>query len=161
MTFAACGDPRGLATADDLQKRYPKDTGINRFIAPMVKAFVESNKDNTAAAIDATQPAMAFEFGNLPGNWLNYIRGQIYLRGKMGNEALAEFRKILDHRGVDVTSPFCNLAHLGMARAAALTGDTATARTEYQNFFAAWKDADQDLPIMIEAKKEYDQLSKS
>jgi len=48
-----------------------------------------------------------------------------------------------------------------VARAAMLVGDTATARTEYQNFFAAWKDADQDLPVLIEAKKEYDQINRS
>jgi len=158
MTFAACGDPRGIATSDDLQKRFPKDSLINLFVAPLVKALVESNKGNTAAAIDATQPAMNFEFGNMPGLWLNYVRGNIFLRGKMGSEAAAEFRKILDHRGVEPNSPFYNLAHLGLARASMLTGDSATARTEYQNFFAAWKDADQDLPIMVEAKKEYTQI---
>jgi hypothetical protein len=76
----------------------------------------------------------------------------------LGNEAAGEFRKILDHRTVEATSPFYNLAHLGLARASALSGDNEAARTEYQNFFAAWKDADQDLPIVIEAKKEYDQI---
>ncbi|HEX9628451.1 MAG TPA: hypothetical protein VF961_00405 [Pyrinomonadaceae bacterium] len=50
------------------------------------------------------------------------------------------------------------MAHLGLARAAALTGDTSKSRTEYQNFFAAWKDADQDLPVLVQAKKEYEQL---
>ena len=76
----------------------------------------------------------------------------------MGTEAAAEFRKVIDHRSVESLSPANVLAHLGLARASQLTGDTATARTEYQNFFAAWKDADQDLPIMIEAKKEYEQI---
>ena len=76
----------------------------------------------------------------------------------MASEAAAEFKKILDHRGVEPWSPFYNLAHLGLARASILNSDDATARTEYQNFFAAWKDADQDLPILIDAKKEYDQI---
>ena len=39
-----------------------------------------------------------------------------------------------------------------------MTGDAATSRREYQDFLAIWKDADQDLPILIDAKKEYDQL---
>jgi tetratricopeptide (TPR) repeat protein len=158
LALAACGDPRGIAITDDLQKRYPKDTPINFFIAPMVKALVESNKGNSSAAIDALQPAMNFEFGNIPGLWLNYVRANIFLRGKMGNEAATEFRKILDHRGVEPASPFYNLAHLGLARALMLTGDAASARTEYQNFFAAWKDADPDLPILVDAKKEYEQI---
>jgi serine/threonine protein kinase/tetratricopeptide (TPR) repeat protein len=158
LAFAACNDQRGVASIDDLQKRYPKDTIINFFFAPLTKALVESNKGNTSAAVDALQPAMSFEFGNLPGLWLNYVRGNIFLRGKMGSDAAAEFKKILDHRGVEPSSPFYDLAHLGLARASMLDGDTTTARTEYQNFFAVWKAADQDLPIMIDAKKEYDML---
>jgi tetratricopeptide (TPR) repeat protein len=159
LVFSACGDPRGRQTAEELREQYPKDTFINAAIVPLVRATIESAKGNTAGAIEATQPAMRYEFGNVQGIWLNYIRGGIYLRGKSGSEAAAEFRKILDHRGVEPTSPFYNLAHLGLARAALLTGDTSTARTEYQNFFAAWKNADPDLPIFVEAKKEYEKLT--
>jgi hypothetical protein len=116
------------------------------------------NSGNTAQAIDTMQPAMRFEFGLIAGLWLNHIRGQIYLRGKAGKEAAVEFQKILDHRAVEPFSPLYPLAHLGLARASVLTGDTAKARKEYQDFLALWKDADQDLPILIEAKKEYEQL---
>jgi eukaryotic-like serine/threonine-protein kinase len=77
---------------------------------------------------------------------------------RRGNEAAVEFQKIIDHRGVDGMSPLHALARLGRARAAAISGDMATARKEYQDFFAFWKDADQDLPILIAAKKEYEQL---
>jgi len=42
-----------------------------------------------------------------------------------------------------------------LARAAALSGDTAKARKAYQDFLALWKDADPDLPILAEARKEY------
>jgi len=31
-------------------------------------------------------------------------------------------------------------------------------RKSYQDFFAIWKEADADLPILIEAKKEYEKL---
>jgi len=70
----------------------------------------------------------------------------------------AEFQKIIDHRGVVATSALYPLSHLGLARAAALIGDTATSRKAYEDFFALWKDADPDLPILIEAKKEYQKL---
>jgi len=50
------------------------------------------------------------------------------------------------------------LAHLGLARAAVLTGDTSKARQAYQDFFALWKDADADLRVLIEAKQEYEKL---
>ena len=158
FVLAACSDPRASQMIDDLQKKYPKDTAINFFAVPMTHAFIEMNRGNTQAALDALQPASRLELGNICGYWCTYVRGSIYLRGKMGPEAVAEFKKIIDRLGLDPQSPAHVLAHLGLARAASLSEDTATARTEYQNFFAAWKEADQDLPIMIEAKKEYEQL---
>ena len=39
-----------------------------------------------------------------------------------------------------------------------MNGDTAKARQAYQEFFELWKDADADLPVLIEAKKEYEKL---
>ena len=143
---------------DELSKNFPKDTGINSVILPIVHGLLDMNRGNMSQAIDDTQPAMPYELGSITGYWLNYFRGQIYLKGKMGNEAAAEFRKILDHRGIEPFPVIYALSHVGLARASMLTGDSATARTEYQNFFAAWKDADQDLPILIDAKKEYDQI---
>jgi hypothetical protein len=59
---------------------------------------------------------------------------------------------------MDHFSPGHALAHLGLARAAVLNGDTAAARKSYQDFFAMWKDADPDLPVLVQAKKEYEQL---
>ncbi|MEP6719539.1 MAG: hypothetical protein ABJB21_10365, partial [bacterium] len=72
--------------------------------------------------------------------------------------AAGEFQKILDHRGWQPTSPLYPLAHLGLARTAALSGDTSKARKAYQDFFALWKDADSDLSILKEARGEYDKL---
>ncbi len=88
----------------------------------------------------------------------NYLRGQAYLGERNGAEAAREFQTILDHRGWSPLSPLYPLAHLGLARAAILQGDTAKARKEHQDFLALWKDADADLPILIEAKKEYEKL---
>ncbi len=50
------------------------------------------------------------------------------------------------------------LSYVGLARAAVLNGDTAGARKAYQDFFALWKDADADLPVVTQARKEYEQL---
>jgi hypothetical protein len=47
---------------------------------------------------------------------------------------------------------------LGLARAYALQGDTQKSRIAYQDFFALWKDADPDIPILIAAKAEYAKL---
>ena len=88
----------------------------------------------------------------------NYLRGQAYLKAKQGKEAAAEFQRILDQRGVCVASAFCSLSHLQLGRARAMSGDNAGARTAYQDFFALWKDADPDVPILKEAKAEYAKL---
>ena len=92
-----------------------------------------------------------------------YLRGLAYLRLHKGVEAAAEFRKILDHKGANWGSTwrvpnwglYYSTAYLGLARGSALAGDTANARRAFQDFFALWKDADQDLPILIEARKDY------
>jgi hypothetical protein len=48
------------------------------------------------------------------------------------------------------------LAHLGLARAAALTGDRARSQKAWDDFFAVWKEAGADLPILSQAKREYE-----
>jgi hypothetical protein len=85
---------------------------------------------------------------------LLYRRGLAGLYAGKSAEAAAEFRKILDHKGRN-WGPQYSLAYLGLARAEALAGDAATAKKAYQDFFAAWKDADPDIPILIAARKEY------
>jgi eukaryotic-like serine/threonine-protein kinase len=57
-----------------------------------------------------------------------------------------------------VNFPLGALAHLGLGRAYAMTGDSAKAKTAYQDFLALWKDADPDTPILKEAKAEYAKL---
>jgi hypothetical protein len=39
-----------------------------------------------------------------------------------------------------------------------LAGDSAKAKAAYQDFFALWKNADPDIPILIQAKAEYAKL---
>ena len=87
-----------------------------------------------------------------------YVRGEAYLAAHRGSDASAEFQKILDHRSIVLNEPIGALAHLGLARAYALQGDTAKARTKYEDFLTLWKDADPDIPILIVAKAEYAKL---
>jgi len=87
-----------------------------------------------------------------------YIRGQAQLVAHNGAAAATEFQKFLDHRGVTLNFPLGALAHLGLARAYALSGDTGKAHAAYNDFFALWKDADSDIPILQQAKAEYAKL---
>jgi hypothetical protein len=86
------------------------------------------------------------------------VRAEASRAAKNGRQAAAEYQKILDHRGVVLYEPIGALAHLGLARAYALQGETAKARVAYQNFLSSWKDADPDIPILIAAKSEYAKL---
>jgi eukaryotic-like serine/threonine-protein kinase len=87
-----------------------------------------------------------------------FFRGQAYLTLHQGSEAATEFQKIVDHRGVVMNDPVGALARLGLGRAFELRGDTAKARAGYQDFFALWKDADPDIPILKQAEAEYAKL---
>ena len=81
-----------------------------------------------------------------------------YLAAHQGALSAAEFQRILDHPEMVTNDPIGVLAHLGLGRAYALRGDTAKAKTAYQNFLTLWKDADPDIPILKQAKAEYAKL---
>ncbi|HEX6188577.1 MAG TPA: protein kinase [Pyrinomonadaceae bacterium] len=158
--LAGCPNASGFSQAQnliaELTRRSPTDTVLNKILAPLVQARMELQRDNAAQAIQLLETTQSFEAYAL--FQIAWLRGQAYLKQKKGAEAATEFQKILDHRGSQPTSPIYVVAHLGLARAAALQGDTAKARKAYQDFFALWKDADATLPILIEAKNEYDKL---
>ena len=166
LALAVCGEAnRAELLTDEMARRFPQDTYIKAFWLPMIRAALEINRNNSAQAVQLLQVASRGETGGSPVLWPAYVRGLAYLRGRSGNEAMVEFQKILDHKGVIAPKGFnpasyavYPLAHLGLARAAALTGDTAKSRKAYQDFFAVWKDADPDIPILQEARREYEKL---
>jgi hypothetical protein len=86
------------------------------------------------------------------------MRGQAYLIARRGAEAAREFQKIVDHPGITIGDAFSTLAHLGLARAYAVSADKAKARATYEDFLALWKDADPEIPILKQAKAEYAKL---
>ncbi|HET8921787.1 MAG TPA: protein kinase [Candidatus Acidoferrum sp.] len=159
--LAQCGDP---ATAEKLiaaqGKQYPEDTFIHKVSIPLVQAQANLQHGNAAEAVTVLEAARPYEMCGLfePAYSVLFIRGQAYLQMKDGAKAAGEFQKILDHRGIDAMSELIPLAQLNLARAYALQGDTAKARTTYQDFLAMWKDADLDVPVLIGAKAEYDKL---
>jgi tetratricopeptide (TPR) repeat protein len=153
-----CGDAgEAQKLADEQLRRYPKATLLHVYSEPIIRAAIALQRDRTDQAIEFLNAAIPYEGGNA-AFWPDYLRGQAYLRLRRGGEAAAEFQKILDHRGWDPVSPMYPLARLGLARAAVLAGDVTKARDSYQDFLASWKDADADIPIVIEAKKEYEHL---
>jgi eukaryotic-like serine/threonine-protein kinase len=84
-----------------------------------------------------------------------YVRGLAYLAAQQGADAAAEFQKVIDGRHIVVSDPIGALAHLQLGRALALSGDRAKAKAAYQDFLTLWSGADQDIPVLLEARKEY------
>jgi len=158
LTLAVCGEIGQAQTiADEIAKRTSRDvTSIS--VLPEVRAAIEISRNNPAKAIELLEATRILERGfGIPGR-ATYLRGIAYLRQNAGSEAMNEFQKVLDRRGQFATSPLFPLAHLGLARAASIAGDTTKSRQAYQDFFALWKDADADIPVLIEAKQEYEKL---
>jgi serine/threonine protein kinase/Tfp pilus assembly protein PilF len=158
--MALCGEVgRAQALADEMAKQRPNGTFINAIYIPVVRAAIEISRGNSAEAIRLLETARPYEGGQAAGHKPRYLRGLAYLQQHAGAEAMTEFQRILDHRFVVWwESSLYPFAQLGLARAAALTGDIAKSRKAYEDFFLLWKDADADLPTLIEAKKEYGKL---
>jgi len=157
LAFAWAGDAtRAQAVASDLATRYPKNILISSYYVPTIRAVVELNRGNPAAALELLQTTSPYEAQYCMD--AVYARGQTYLASRQGNAAASEFQKMLDHRGLMNVCALTPLAHLGLARAHAANGDSGSARMAYQDFFALWKDADADIPILKEAKAEYSRL---
>jgi tetratricopeptide (TPR) repeat protein len=159
LALALAGDVIGAETLiGDLKRRYPSDFQVNRIYGPSVEGLLQSPRGNTAAAIQALQPAARFDLAPSFGFVPVYVRGVVYLRGRQGKEAAAEFQRILAQRAFGPISPLYSLSYVGLARAWSLAGDTGKARSAFQDFFALWKDADPDIPILKQAKAEYAKL---
>jgi tetratricopeptide (TPR) repeat protein len=164
LAFARAGDSvRVEELIGKLDSAFPLSTIVQSYWLPTLRAMAALKRGNAAKAIEMLQATANYEFGApppfQPGTMYPiYVRGQAYLLANDGGAAAAEFQKMIDHRGVLWNFPLGSLAHLELARARAMTGDRAGAKTAYQDFFGLWKDADADVPVLKEAKAEYEKL---
>ncbi len=157
LAFALAGDSgKAQPLIDELEQRHPKDTMVNQVWLPEIRAAIELRKNNAQGALELLETTRRYE--TAAGLSPQTLRSLVYLKLGQGAQAAAEARRILEQRGQGSLSTLWPLAHLTLARASAMQGDTAQARKSYQDFFALWKDADQDLPILIEAKREFEKL---
>src|SRR5580700_8011423 len=163
--FAFAGDTaKAESLATDFTKRFPKDSIVNSIYLPVIRGQIAVDRHDSAKALAFLNPELTYDLGSTgqgvvtPALYPVYVRAEAYLQANHGKEAVAEYQKMIDNRGVIINGPIGALAHLGLGRAEALEGDTAKARVAYQDFFALWKDADPDVPLLIAAKAEYAKL---
>ena len=148
---------------DSLNQEFPLDTLMQNYWIPTVQAAIELQRHNPAKSIEILHASVPYELADPPPfsagtMYPVYLRGEAFLGTGNGELAAAEFQKILDHPGVIANFPLRALSHLGLGRARSLSGDSAAARTAYQDFLALWKDADSDVRILQHAKVEYAKL---
>jgi eukaryotic-like serine/threonine-protein kinase len=163
LALARAGDTAGAEKlASELDKTYPLDTIVQRYWLPTIRAAVALQRKDPNRAVELLKGTGTLELGQETQAAISlcpiYVRGEAYLMLHDGNSAAAEFQKFIDHRGIVVNFPWGALARLWLGRSYALQGDTAKAKAAYQEFFSIWKDADADLPVLIEAKAEYSKL---
>jgi len=145
-----------------LARNFPQDTVLQFNALPTIRAAAALWAGNPSQAIETLLAAKHYELGETdqPVNFSMYpvyFRAEAYVAAKR-SEAAAEYRKILEHRGIVQNEPIAVLAHLGLARAYAAAHDASQAKAAYQDFLILWKDADANLPILKQAKLEYAKL---
>jgi len=160
-------DARAQALASDLSEKYAEDAIVQFNYLPALRAKLAVARGKGNDGIEILRAATPYELGQTTESaygWTAlypiFVRGEAYMAAHQAGEAVAEFQKILDHRGIALNLPISTLANVGLARAYVLTGDTVKARAAYEEFFTLWKDADRDIPIFKQARAEYLKLQK-
>jgi serine/threonine protein kinase/tetratricopeptide (TPR) repeat protein len=157
LALAADG-AQAAKLVDSIESQIPPDGYGYKIRVPELRGAVELKRGNPARALELLAPFAIYDEGWFEDYMFAYVRGEAHLLAHRGQEAAAEFRKIIDHRGIVGRAPYGVRARLEVARAYALEGDTARARSAYQDFLTLWKDADPDIPILRQAKAEYAKL---
>jgi DNA-binding winged helix-turn-helix (wHTH) protein/tetratricopeptide (TPR) repeat protein len=151
--MAEVGDAtRAEAALARYLRKAPADTLANGDWGPLERAQIALRRGQPREAIAALEHALPIDRD------LAYTRGLAYLELADGPHAAAEFQRLLADRGIDQILCIAPLARLGLARAYRLEGNLPASRREYQTFFAAWRNADPDVPILRAAKAEYARL---
>jgi len=154
--YARCGeDVKARQLLEEAARQRPNDLFMQSVNVPMVRALLEMNHHAGDKAVELMKPGQAFDRGNTES--IDTRANALLMAGRPA-DAAQEFQAILSLRNSAPADPEMSFAQLGIARAYALSGDKAKARTAYQDFLALWKDADPDIPILKQAKAEYAKL---
>ena len=163
LALARTGDAaQSKSLVEGLEKSDPTNTYMKVYWFPVIEAANDLTQQAPDRAVVALEPSLPYELGQPPPGVVSmyppYVRGLAYLGQKNGPAAAAEFQKFLDHSGMVQNFVLGSLARLQLGRAYAMSGDSAKAKTAYQDFLNLWKDADQDIPVLKEAKAEFAKL---
>jgi eukaryotic-like serine/threonine-protein kinase len=138
-----------VALLDELLSARPKDTLLKHLWAPTIKAALWLQAGKLKEAVEELEITERLEKA---GEFIpQYLRGLALLRLGRNSSAANEFDKILRSRGEAPLSSLYPLAQLGKARA-------IKDKSEYEKFLEMWKDADKDMPALVAAREELQNL---
>ena len=147
--------------ASAIEEAYPDDDTVTEVALPVIGALSALTQADEVEAIESLSSVPDNLERAEPG--ISYIRGLAYLRQGLETEAIAEFDRVLDNPGTAFFSVANGVFHLmtrlDRARALAADGQTAEAVRMYQELFDFWENADSDLPALLEARREFADLS--
>ena len=159
LALALCGDVgQAQSLANDIALKYPQSTLSQAVWLPMIRAAVELRRGNalTKPSNCCSRPASMKPWGS---SGPIYLRGQAYLRLKMGPEAAVRVSK--DSRPPGLGSCFCSPPASSFGSGAGIGGHGGCGQepqVDIKISLHLWKDADPDLPILVQAKREYKKL---
>ena len=167
IAYANAGEiARAESLAADLEKRYPEDSEVRYVYLPALRALADLGRNEPAKAVEALETSRSYDLGVpgpsfaafVGGMYTPYLRGVAYAAQHRSVEALPEFQKVLDHPGIVLADPIGVLVHLQLARMYAAAEDIGRAKSHYGDFFGLLRNAENDVPILKQARIEYAKL---
>jgi hypothetical protein len=133
---------------------------------PALRALADLSRNEPAKAVEALETSRSYDLGVpgpsfaafVGGMYTSYLRGVAYSAQHKSVEALPEFQKVLDHPGIVLADPIGVLVHLQLARMYAAAGDIGRAKSHFGDFFGLLRNAENDIPILKQARIEYAKL---
>jgi DNA-binding winged helix-turn-helix (wHTH) protein/tetratricopeptide (TPR) repeat protein len=157
VTLSLLGNTRRAESiAQDLESRFPTDTLVQAVYVPTIRAQIALVRGDSAGGIKLLQAALPYELG--AGLYPAYVRGLALDAAGRPADAVIEFTKITNNKGVVLNSPIGALAFLELGRAYAADRRATDARTSYGAFLDLWRTADPGLPILKAARREAEGL---
>jgi eukaryotic-like serine/threonine-protein kinase len=161
--YAYTGDEsRSEPLLSEAASKRPDDTLMQSVLIPSIRAWVEMNHKNAPRAIELLNAAAPYDALSAD---IQFQRASAYFNAARHGDAAREFQKVLARKDLwesnsqsYLISLLHSLSQLGLSRTYAAQGDSSKARIAYQDFFASWKNADPDIPVLQQAKAEYAKL---
>jgi len=122
---------------------------------PQVRAVLSLDAHQPAQAVEDLEPARPFQLRDYE---VLSLRARAETEAGMLDRAAGDYQLILANQGIDPIGPLYYVAHLRLARVLVLQKKFDAARAEYRAFLAAWKDADPQAALLLQAKQEYAKL---